>query len=255
VRTLPRVDAPLVGVVPQGQSLWVSEEAPGGWRRTQLGGERFGYILDEQVRVELPPSPPARVRPPSSRLERPTVVRLELDFACIGCGLFQTEDDLSDASAFALSVAHNFTDAWSIEGTVGYDSSHATQTTPAIGMFPAMTSTVDVSPGTTLMLNGRWAPLRSWWGHHALTVAGGALAIMGGAYGRVPFLHGEVAYEYRPHTPFTFIFGVGPDVALAGSPSSVTAACNEAFLFATCRRPFREGDLLLRFRLGIGASF
>jgi hypothetical protein len=194
-------------------------------------------------------------RPPSSRLERPTVVRLELDRACIGCWGVLGEQDLSDASAFAIAVSHNFGEAWSLEATVGYDRSHASATVPAIGMFPAMTTTVDVSPGTTLMLNARWAPLRSWWGYHALTLAAGPLAIMGGAYGRVPFVHGEVAYEYRPRSPFALIFGVGPDVALAGSPSSVVAACDEEILFPTCRRPFRAGDLMLRLRLGIGASF
>jgi hypothetical protein len=259
VRTLPRPDAAIIGVVERGQGIWVSDEAPNGWRRAQLGGDRTGYILDGQVRLEAPAAP-ARVRPRLARVERPLVVRLELNYACVGCwkvgpGALFGESDISDASSYALTLANSLSEAWAIEGTLGFARGGASVTVPAVGGMPAATSNVDLSPGTTLMLLARWAPLRSWWGRHALTVAGGPFEILGGAYGRVPFLHGEVAYEYRPPFPFTFLFGVGPDVALARSPSSVTNDCVNGLIYETCRRPFRSGDLFLHVRLGVGATF
>jgi hypothetical protein len=256
LRTLPQAQGALIGVVTRGQRVWVSDQAVNGWRRATLDDHRSGYVLDEQVRVDVV-APPARLRPPSPRLARPWVARLDLNMACRGCWAILPvgESDVSDASSVALTLGHNLTDAWALEGTIGFARGRSTITSLAVGATPAMTMSVDESPGTTLMANLRWAPLRSWWGRHALTVAGGPFMITGGAYGTVPFVHGELAYEYRPPFPFTFLIGFGPDVALGDSPTLQGPACVSGFLFESCRRPFQRGDLVWHFRMGLGATF
>jgi hypothetical protein len=203
--------------------------------------------------VQRPDAPPP---PPPSRLERRTVVRFDVNVACLGCGTGGS-GNVSDASAIALTVAHNFTEAWALEGTVGYEDNARYSTTIATPMTPAMTSKLDLSAGKTVMLGARWAPLLWGWGRrHSLSLEGGPFVIAGGAYGTIPFLHGEVAYEYRPPFPFTVLFGIGRDVALADSPSSVTSACFSYEFFGTwCRRPFRAGDLPWHLRAAIGVSF
>ena len=190
VRTLPRTDAAIIGVVGQGQEIWVSDEAPNGWRRAQLGGDRTGYILDGQVRIEAPAAP-ARVRPRSARVERPLVVRLELNYACVGCwgvgpGALFGESDISDASSYALTLANNLSEAWAIEGTLGFGRGGASVTVPAVGGMPAATSNVDLSPGTTLCAGRALGAVAILGGAGTRTVAGGPFEIVGGAYGRVP---------------------------------------------------------------------
>jgi hypothetical protein len=259
VRVLPRPDAPRLAPIETGRRVQVSDQALDGWRRIDLAnGRGGGYILDQQVRLDDPPAS-RRTRPASPRVERSWVLRPEINIASIGgwsSSLFE-DSAVSDESSLALTLGHNLREALALEGTFGYGSSHVTATGSAPTLAPqaasATTTYVDLSPGYMLMANLRWAPLRSWWGRHALTIAGGPSVIEGGVYSTVAFLHGEVAYEYRPPFPFTVLVGFGRDVTL-NSPAPLAPSC-AGILWETCLRQFRQGDLIWHFRLGAGVTF
>jgi hypothetical protein len=258
VRTLPRPDAARLGPIEPGRRVRVSDKAVNGWRRIDLANDRRGgYILDQQVRLD-DPAAPLPARPASPRVERPWVLRPEINIACVGCMSVFGNAAISDESSLAFTLGRNLTEALALEGTFGYGSDDATVTSTPLtfsnGTAPTTTMHVDLSPGYTFMTNLRWAPLRSWWGRHALTLAAGPSVIEGGVYGTVAFLHGEVAYEYRPPFPFNVLVGLGRDLAL-NSPGLLAPSCAGSLLGDTCLRQFRQGDLIWHFRLGAGVTF
>jgi hypothetical protein len=185
-------------------------------------------------------------QPISTRKARPWVVRAEWNLACIGL----IGGDVSDESSLGVAVGRSLGDAIAIEAGFGYLSDH----TQASGssFFAGPTTSIDLSPGASFSADARWAPLRSPNGAHALTLAAGPSMITGGAFGTVAFVHTEAAYELRLSSPFTFLVGLGPDVALNDSPAK-PPSCTGG-IFGECYRPFERGDLVWHFRLGLGVS-
>ena len=103
-------------------------------------------------------------------------------------------------------------------------------------------------------------------GRHALTVAGGPFLEIGHPiHGTVPFAHAELAYVYRNPAGFTFLAGMGPNIALAGSkyvappPTPCPDSGGDAFVFCIDFGPDAEeihaGDTTGQMRLAFGWQF
>lgn len=181
------------------------------------------------------------VTPP--RIAHPWILRAEID----GGGtpfvnLIFTPPNQNSVSALALTLGRNFTEAFSVEATLGAD------------VFPG-----DIySPGAESMILGRGALVLDQARRHALTVAAGPMLIAGGTYGPVAFVHTEVGYELHANR-WTVLVALGPDLTLTTSRPQSTAGCGGGGIFGpsepACVRPFTKGDLFVHLRLGVGLTF
>ena len=149
----------------------------------------------------------------------------------------------TSVSALAITLGRNFTEALSVEATVGAGVG---------GTY---------SPGAESVIVGRGALVFDQARAHALTLAAGPMFIAGGAYGPVAFGHAEVGYELRA-ARWTILVALGPDLTLTSSRAQSTVGCGAALGSAffgptepACVRPFTRGDLFVHFHVGIGFSF
>ena len=102
-------------------------------------------------------------------------------------------------------------------------------------------------------------------GRHALTVAGGPFLEIGHPiHGTLPFAHAELAYVYRNPAGFTFLAGMGPNIALAGSkyvapPPTSCPDGGDAIVFCIDLGPdaqeIHAGDRTGQMRLALGWQF
>jgi hypothetical protein len=191
--------------------------------------------------VARPTAAAEEVRPP--RIAHPWILRAEAIAG--GTPLFIlifTPPNENSVSALALTVGRNFSEAFSVEATLGGDFSPR-----------------DIySPGAESMIVGRGAWVLGQTRKHALTMAAGPMLIAGGAYGPVAFGHAEVGYERRSDR-LTFLIALGPDLTLTTSRPQSMTACGGGGIFGpaqpACVRPFTQGDLFAHFRVGLGVTF
>ncbi len=102
------------------------------------------------------------------------------------------------------------------------------------------------------MANARWEPLRTANGHHALTLAGGPMVLVGnGVHGTTPLAHAELAYVYRAAVGLTLLVAGGANMAL--TDSSYVAPSGGCFL--GCAEELHRGDLLPHLRPAVGWTF
>jgi hypothetical protein len=190
--------------------------------------------------VARPTAAAGEVTPP--RIAHPWIIRGETHAG--GTPLFNlvfTPPNQNSVSALALTLGRNFTEAFSVEATLGAG-------------IPGDT----YSPGVESMIVGRGALVLGQGRQHALTIAAGPMFIAGGAYGPVAFAHTEVGYELRIEL-LTFVFAVGPDLTLTNSRAQSIPGCGGGGIFGpalpACVRPFAQGDLFAHFRVGAGFTF
>jgi len=145
--------------------------------------------------VARPIAAAGEVTPP--RISRPSILRAEIHSG--GKPLFTlfnfNPPSENSVSALAITLGRNFTEALSVEATVGAGVG---------GTY---------SPGAESVIVGRGALVFDQARAHALTLAAGPMFIAGGAYGPVAFGHAEVGYELRA-ARWTILVALGPDLTL-----------------------------------------
>jgi hypothetical protein len=89
---------------------------------------------------------------------------------------------------------------------------------------------------------------------HIFSMGLGASLLLAERFGAVTFGQAEAAYEYRPVRGFNLFVGLGPTLALNGS-AHAPCTSDASFGCLLAREQFQRGDLGLRLRIEIGASF
>jgi hypothetical protein len=163
--------------------------------------------------------------------ELPWAVRGEA-FLLSGSGIFG-----ATAGSMAATVRRNLWERFAWEETVGWGAGNRRVDGQDIGF--------------TLAGTLRFAPWTTSDRTHALTLGLGSALILGGGYGTLNFVFGELGYEYRASGGFTLIATAGPNLLV--SKPSVSICGNQAWF---CQN-FRRGDFasLGHFRVGAGWAF
>jgi hypothetical protein len=114
----------------------------------------------------------------------------------------------------------------------------------------------------SVLAAGRWAPVVTANGRHALTVAGGPLLeIDNVVHGTIPFAHAELAYVYRAPFGLTILAGAGPNMALTSSsyvtPPSRCAPDGDSFCLdlGPDAQELHAGDVTASARLAAGWQY
>jgi hypothetical protein len=143
--------------------------------------------------------------PPGPRAARPWAVRGEA-FVLSGSGALA-----APAASFGVTVQRTLFKRFAWEETIVYAAGNRLLGGRDIGL--------------TLAGTGRGAVWMSAQRTGAVTVAAGTALVLGGAYGTLNFLFGELGYEHRAAAGLTFIIVAGPDLLLSGPARDRCAGC------------------------------
>jgi hypothetical protein len=176
---------------------------------------------------------PGRAADEAPRVVHPWATRGDA-FVLSGPGLFS-----ATAGSVGVSVQKTFFERWAWEETVAW------------GVGNRQIEGKDI--GWTLAGTLRFAALMNAARSSAVTLGLGTALILGGGYGHMQFVYGELGYEYRSVGGFSALLALGPDLVLE-APSR--QGCEGAAGSGPCGR-FRSGDFAAtgHLRAGLGWSF
>jgi hypothetical protein len=157
-------------------------------------------------------------------------------------------EPLPGDAVLAVSLARRLGRHWSVEGTVG----PGLPTTMAAQDASGATRSVDIDSGLHAALLLRADHKLTASGRSALSLAAGPSLVSGDAYGTVPMVRTELAFDLRFARRWVFFYGIGYEWALKTSRSPIPAS--DCFV-SGCPPQYLSGKGQVTSRVGLGLTF
>ncbi|HET6897521.1 MAG TPA: hypothetical protein VFK70_04200 [Vicinamibacteria bacterium] len=157
-------------------------------------------------------------------------------------------EPLPGDAVLAVSLARRFGRHWAVEGTIG----PGLPTSMAARDASGVQRSVDIDSGLHAALLLRADHKLTASGRSALSLAAGPSLVSGDAYGTVPMLRTELAFDLRFARRWVFFYGLGYEWALKDSRSPIPASdC----IVTGCPPQYRSGKGQVTSRVGLGLTF
>jgi len=157
-------------------------------------------------------------------------------------------EPLPGDAVLAVSLARRFGRRWAVEATAG----PGLPTTMAARDAGGATRSVDIDSGLHAALLLRAEHKLTASGRSALSLAAGPSLVSGDAYGTVPMVRTELAFDLRFARRWVFFYGLGYEWALETSRSPIAASdC----IVSGCPPQYRSGQGQVTSRVGLGLTF
>jgi hypothetical protein len=158
-------------------------------------------------------------------------------------------EPLPGDAVLALSLARRLGRHWAVEATAG----PGLPTTMAARDASGATRSVDVDSGLHAAVLLRADHKLTASGRSALSLAAGPSLVSGDAYGTVPMVRTELAFDLRFARRWVFFYGIGYEWALKTSRSPI--AGSDCVVSAGCPPQYRSGKGQVTSRVGFGLTF
>ena len=157
-------------------------------------------------------------------------------------------DPLPGDAVLAVSLARRLSRHLAVEGTVGPGLPSTMLARDPSGA----TREVDTDSGLHAALLLRADHKLTSSGRSALSLAAGPSLVSGDAYGTVPMVRAEAAFDLRFHRRWVFFYGLGYEWALKTSRSPIAASdC----VVSDCPPQYESGKGQVTSRVGLGLTF
>ena len=157
-------------------------------------------------------------------------------------------EPLPGDAVLAVSLARRLGRHWAVEGTIGPGLS----TTMAARDASGATRDVAIDSGVHAAVLLRADHKLTASGRSALSLAAGPSLVSGDAYGTVPMVRTELAFDLRFARRWVVFYGLGYEWALKTSRSPIPAS--ECFV-SGCPPQYQSGKGQVTSRVGLGLTF